>query len=398
MVAREDDQGVVEMAVGLQPGQEVADDAVERRDRCVVSMHAFTLAGFAELHARIMEQGPLGQRGRIGRRRFEDELPGVMRLAGGAGRLPGHVRGVEADAGEEGLLRVAFFFEEFQQSFCAGRVGDGVDGFVCAIETNACPLLAKILVEGLELGGLRLRRHVLALHPDVPGLGVDEAVLGVVVVEFADGAGLVAMLAEPAAHRHRGRILDEMVRVGVPVVQAEHEAGTAGGADDALRVGAIEDDAFLGEPVEVRRDRRLVAIAAKSRGQIVRDDEEDVGSVGRRFGRLGRGSEQTGYDQEASGGVPASRRGGVGWGPLLTEPAETKPGRQHAHDMRQGAKEGFKRDRGVGSELLRRAPARCGDDRDDERQRSQHADQGAAARGHGAQTFGPEEFAGEREE
>ena len=306
MVAREDDQGVVEMAVGLQPGQEVADDAVERRDRGVVSMHAFTLAGFAELHARIMEQGPLGQRGRIGRRRFEDELPGVMRLAGGAGRLPGHVRGVEADAGEERLLRIAFLLEELQQPFGAGRVGDGVDGFVCAIETNACPLLAEVLVERLELGGLRLRRHVLALHPDVPGLGVDEAVLGVVVVEFADGAGLVAMLAEPAAHRHRGRILDEMVRVGVPVVQAEHEAGTAGGADDALRVGAIEDDAFLGEPVEVRRDRRLVAIAAKSRGQIVRDDEEDVGSVGRRFGRLGRGSEQTGYDYEAGGGGPAA--------------------------------------------------------------------------------------------
>ena len=276
MVAREDDQGVVEMAVGLQPGQEVADDAVERRDRRVVSMHAFALAAFAELHARIMEQGPLGQRARIGRRRFEDEFPGVVRFAGGAGRLPGHVRGVEADAGEEGFLGVAFFFEELQQPFGSGGVGDGVDGFVRAIEADTRPLLAEVLVERLELSGLRLGRHVLALNPDVPSLGVDEAVLGVVVVEFADGAGLVAMLAEPAPHRHRGRILDEMVRVGVPVVQAEHEAGAAGGADDALRVGVLEDDAFLGQPVEVRRDRRLVAIAAESRGQIVRDDEEDV--------------------------------------------------------------------------------------------------------------------------
>ena len=62
-----------------------------------------------------------------------------------------------------------------------------------------------------------------------------------------------------------------------PVVQAEHETGTAGGADDALRVRTIEDDAFLGESVEIRRDRRLVAIAAESRGQIIRHDEEDVG-------------------------------------------------------------------------------------------------------------------------
>ena len=60
MVAREDDQGVIEMTVGLQPGQEIADDAVERRDRRVVSMHAFALAAFAEFHAWFMEQGSLG--------------------------------------------------------------------------------------------------------------------------------------------------------------------------------------------------------------------------------------------------------------------------------------------------------------------------------------------------
>ena len=296
MVARKDDQGVVEMAVGLQPGEQVADDAVERRDRRVVSMHAFSLPGFGKLHAGFVQEGALGQGRRVGWGRFEDEFLRIMGVPRGAGGLPSDVRGMETDAGQERLLRVALLLEELQQPLGTRCIGEGVGRLVGAVEADLRSLQAEIFIESLQLRRPGLGRHVLALYADVPGLGVDEAVLGVVVVELADRARLVAMLAEPAAHRHRGRILDEMVRVGVPVVQAEHERGPAGRADDALRVGALENNALLGQPIEVRRDGRRVTVAAKSRGQIVRDDEEDIRSVGCRFGRLGRGHAQAGDD------------------------------------------------------------------------------------------------------
>ena len=291
MVAGEDDQGVLQMTVRLQPGEQVADDGVERGDRSVICAHALALPGFGKLHARFVQEGALGQGRRIRRGRFEDEFLGVMGLPGGAGGLPRHVRGVEADTGEEGLLWVTLLLEELQQPFGARRVGEGVARFVGAVEADPHPLRPEVFVESPEPCRLRFRRHLFALHADVPGLGVDEAVLRVVVVELADRARLVAMLAEPAAHRHRLRILDEMVRVGVAVIEPEHERGPAGRADDALHVSPLEKHALFGQSVEVGRDGRCVAVAAQTRREVIGYDEEDVGSVGGRFGRLRRGGE-----------------------------------------------------------------------------------------------------------
>ena len=115
---------------------------------------------------------------------------------------------------------------------------------------------------------------ILDRHANVPRLRIG---VGLVVVNLADGEGLVAMLAEPAAQGHGLRVPLEVISAGMPVVQAQHERGTAGNADGTLRLSTVEENTFAREPVEVRRDRGLVAVATQPRGQIVGDQEQDVG-------------------------------------------------------------------------------------------------------------------------
>ena len=65
-------------------------------------------------------------------------------------------------------------------------------------------------------------------------------------------------------------------------IQAAHERGARRAADGKLAVGAGELHALRREAVEVRRADGGVAVAAETRGEIVANDQEDVGTSGRR--------------------------------------------------------------------------------------------------------------------
>ena len=99
--------------------------------------------------------------------------------------------------------------------------------------------------------------HVGVPCPDLPGLRV-EVFLG--VVDLAYGKRLVAVLAEPAAHRHRVRMMPEVVGIRMTRVQPEHERGPARRADGTLAVGFGENSALRGEAVEMRRDRCRIPV------------------------------------------------------------------------------------------------------------------------------------------
>ena len=166
----------------------------------------------------------------------------------------------------------------------------------------------------------------------VPRSGVVEAVgpdlAGhAVVIDFSDAAGPPAVAAEELRHRDRvGQHLAEIRRRGVDAQRVagvaggvgqdvrrvgphrRHERRAAGTAHGILAVGALEPDAALREPVDVRGFHGRIAVAAEIGVQIVGDDEEDV-----EFCRLRRGAGGDGMQHEREEGQEETWHGGSGF-------------------------------------------------------------------------------------
>ena len=103
------------------------------------------------------------------------------------------------------------------------------------------------------------------------------------VVDLAKGLGEIAVELKMLGERDDvGRGLAEVL-VEVPdadrVGAAAAEKGLARRiADGLLTIGARERRAAGGEPVEVRRDRRRITIAAEVHAEVVDGDKENVGA------------------------------------------------------------------------------------------------------------------------
>ncbi len=138
-----------------------------------------------------------------------------------------------------------------------------------------------LFLEAVATGGVEL---------ELPGSGVVVAIGAdgfgdVVVVELADAGGEVSVHAEGVGEALVvGDGLAEDEGIGEDAGAARVEAGEhgipAGAAEGELAVGALKADAARGELVDVGRGDLGMAVATEGVVQVVRDDEEDVGSVG----------------------------------------------------------------------------------------------------------------------
>jgi hypothetical protein len=141
----------------------------------------------------------------------------------------------------------------------------------------------------------RVRPFVLEGRAEIPRFGVVhafEAGGDAEVEDFAATGSSVAIVAEEAGERDdTGDVFVEVVFVvgDASRVGAEaSEEGRAGGiAVGELAVGTFEENAALGESVEVGRFGEGVTVATEVGGEVVGHEEEDVGTGG--VGRV-RGS------------------------------------------------------------------------------------------------------------
>ena len=215
MVGRENDHRVVEQAAALQVVKQAADLFVKHGHRGVVGPDAFALVGFADLHAWLVPQRPRRQGRGVGWRGLDHECRRIMCIETGFGRVPRHVRCVEADGREERLAGIPLPLQKLDRTVCPRMVEQRLCRGRHTDEGELLPFQPQILVP------LRVRpqRHG-GLHggdADVPCRGVHILLR---VVDLADRKRLVAVLAEPAAERHRVGMLAEVVGRNS---SAEHE-------------------------------------------------------------------------------------------------------------------------------------------------------------------------------
>ena len=153
---------------------------------------------------------------------------------------------------------------------------------------------------GLSLGelghidvvlGLDLLRpvHEVGVHGVAAGIPVRlaprAAVLQALVVNLVQRRRVIAVRLEVLRQRGAVRLRDAEVRRQIPHARgvgakARHDRRARRAAHGLRDVGAVEDRAARGDPVNVRRFRDLVPITAQVRPQVIHGDEEDVGFAG----------------------------------------------------------------------------------------------------------------------
>ena len=99
--------------------------------------------------------------------------------------------------------------------------------------------------------------------------------------------------------------MEEGNSAGAGRQQAIHHRGAGWGAKRARCIGILEDDAGLGQPVEMRRFNELVTVSAEiARRQLIGDYEKNIG-LGLRHAYLhGVGSNLTGLQERQNVRTP----------------------------------------------------------------------------------------------
>ena len=208
----------------------------------------------------------------------------------------GQVGAVVAHGQEEGLV-------------LDGRHGrDGLSGHASAVEGfvgHIGGLDGRTIVSGRDDG--RDPRPLGELHPGdgrfihrlphLPrpprraGHGPALGMVGFVVIDLAEGLGVIAVVLEVLGEAEAFPEAPAIERVTIGVVaggvgtQSEHQGDSRGTALGSLAVGAPEGGPPGGQPVDTGGPDGLLAVASQQRSQIVRGDEQDIGAVPGRGGR-----------------------------------------------------------------------------------------------------------------
>ena len=149
-------------------------------------------------------------------------------------------------------------------------------------------------------------------------------------VPFADDRRLVAGFLQQFRESHLGRVepaVGVVVKAVEVVVLPRQHARPAGPADGIGHQAAVEPHALPGQPVDVRRLVELARVtvgADRLIGMVIREDEHDVGFVGRRSERP--------QQQPAEQGAQMSHGDPAG---LQTTNTRTKPAlaqNRHSHE------------------------------------------------------------------
>ena len=153
-----------------------------------------------------------------------------------------------------------------------GQIRDDVGGISAGVG-----LLARGRVEDRILIGALPRQDLPPIEPDRIAAEMP----------FADHAGVVAALLEQACHRAPGAVEPVEHRHAIQVrVLTRENRGAARRADRVGHHHLLEERAFLGEAIDVRRAVHPRSVRAdRVRRVVVRHDEDDVRAIGRRRGR-----------------------------------------------------------------------------------------------------------------
>jgi len=188
VVARENNEGVVELAFGAEVIEEAADLLVEQGHGRVVATQPLALAGLAQLESGLVQEGA-GRQGRdIGGRDLGRELRGIVPLVDRAGRVPRTMRGMKSDRGKERPRFVPFLVEKSDRALRPRPVEECL-GLILDAEVGDAPLPRPEVLLETDASPLRYGWfHVSVPCPDLPGLRV-EVFLGVVDLAYGKRRG-----------------------------------------------------------------------------------------------------------------------------------------------------------------------------------------------------------------
>ena len=218
------------------------------------------------------------------------------------------VKFVVLGRGKEGRVRLEDSASEKERFFLFIVAGKSLDGVAHGLEVDSFGFffvarpwppvgVARPILSGpVELGG----RHVLGVHlaETVPGFGIVEGAVSVVVVDFAEAFRPVAMLTEVLG---QGRDLPS----GLPPVRpvsvhprlmgtlASEDGGTGGVAGGRGAVGPGKEHSALSQFTKVRGlEGTVLTEEGDAVVHVVDGDEEDVGLPGGVDGRRKKKNKQ----------------------------------------------------------------------------------------------------------